>query len=70
MWTAYILTVMFTVLFIINVMTFFGICYAKFDASQINKKERAIAISELTMGLTFEIAFTCLLVTISLYIGG
>lgn len=60
--TTYILTVMFLVLFIINLLTLFGVSYTK-------QSERVIFISRLATALTMSATVICLIVTIALYLG-
>lgn len=60
--TTYILTVMFLVLFIINLATLFGVSYTK-------QSERVIFVSRLATALTMSATVICLIVTIALYVG-
>lgn len=58
-----ILTAMFAVLFLINLITLFGVCRTK-------QGNRVIFAFKVATALTFAAAFICLIVTVSLYLGG
>lgn len=60
--TTYILTIMFAVLFLINLATLFGVCYTK-------QSERVIFAFNLTTALTLAAWAICLFVTIALHLG-
>lgn len=60
--TTYIFTVMFAVLFLINLATLFGVCYT-------NQGERVIFATRLATALTCAASFICLFVTIALHLG-
>lgn len=58
----YILTIMFAVLFLINLATLIGVCYTK-------QSERVIFAFNLATALTCAASFICLIVTIALHLG-
>lgn len=60
--TTYILTVMFAVLFVINLVTLFCVCYT-------NKGVRVKFAFNLATALTFSASTICLIVTIALHLG-